>query len=84
MTRKRFLSRLVLAAVALSVAACTSSGPEDEPASPSEVRIGVLAPKTGASRAAGAEAQHGAELAAALVNGEEGATVSLAGAGSAW
>ena len=82
MTRKRFLSRLVLAAVALSVAACTSSGPEDEPASPSEVRIGVLAPKTGASRAAGAEAQHGAELAAALVNGEEGATVSLAGAGS--
>ena len=76
------MSRLVLAAVALSVAACTSSGPEDEPASPSEVRIGVLAPKTGASRAAGAEAQHGAELAAALVNGEEGATVSLAGAGS--
>ena len=76
------MSRLVLAAVALSVTACTSSGPEDEPASPSEVRIGVLAPKTGASRAAGAEAQHGAELAAALVNGEEGATVSLAGAGS--
>jgi branched-chain amino acid transport system substrate-binding protein len=82
MTRKRFLSRLVLAAVALSVAACTSSEPEDEPASLSEVRIGVLAPKTGASRAAGAEAQRGAELAAALVNGEEGGTVSLAGAGS--
>jgi branched-chain amino acid transport system substrate-binding protein len=82
MTRKRFLSRLVLAAVALSVAACTSSEPEDESASLSEVRIGVLAPKTGASRAAGAEAQHGAELAAALVNGEEGGTVSLAGAGS--
>jgi branched-chain amino acid transport system substrate-binding protein len=82
MTRKRFLSRLVLAVVALSVAACTSSEPEDEPASLSEVRIGVLAPRTGASRAAGAEALRGAELAAALVNGEEGATVSLAGAGS--
>jgi branched-chain amino acid transport system substrate-binding protein len=81
MTRKRFLSRLVLAAVALSVAACTSSEPEDEPASLSEVRIGVLTPKTGASRAAGTEAQHGAELAAALINGEQGA-VSLAGAGS--
>ena len=40
----------------------------------------MLAPRTGTSRAAGVEAQHGAELAAALVNGEAGA-VALAGAG---
>jgi branched-chain amino acid transport system substrate-binding protein len=47
----------------------------------SQVRIGVLVPKSGESAAAGAEALHGAELAAALVNGDEGA-VPLAGIGS--
>jgi branched-chain amino acid transport system substrate-binding protein len=77
----RLLSRMVLAAAVLSAAACTATEPEGEPASVSEVRIGVLTPRTGASRAAGVEAQHGAELAAALVNGDEGA-VSLAGVGS--
>jgi branched-chain amino acid transport system substrate-binding protein len=82
MTRKRFLSRLVLVAVALSIAACTSSEPQGETGSVSEVRIGVLAPKTGASRAPGTEALHGAELAAALVNDEEG-SVALAGLGGA-
>jgi branched-chain amino acid transport system substrate-binding protein len=82
MTRKRFLSRLVLVAVALSIAACTSSEPEGETGSVSEARIGVLAPKTGASRAPGTEALHGAELAAALVNDEEG-SVALAGLGGA-
>jgi branched-chain amino acid transport system substrate-binding protein len=79
----RFLSRLVLAAVALSVAACTASEPESEPASLSEVRIGVLVPKSGASAAAGAEVLRGAELAAALVNGDEGGPVPLAGLGGA-
>jgi branched-chain amino acid transport system substrate-binding protein len=77
----RLLSRIALAAAVLLVAACTASEPEGEPASVREVRIGVLAPKTGASRVPGTEAQRGAELAAALVNGEAGA-VSLAGAGS--
>jgi branched-chain amino acid transport system substrate-binding protein len=79
--RMRLLSGMVLAAV-LSVAACTASEPESESASVSEVRIGVLVPRSGASAAAGAEALHGAELAAALVNGEEGEAASLAGAGS--
>jgi branched-chain amino acid transport system substrate-binding protein len=81
MTRMRLLSRAALVAVALSVAACTASGPEGETSSVSEVRIGVLAPGSGASRAAGAEALRGAELAAALINGEEG-SVPLAGAGT--
>ena len=79
--RMRLLSGMVLVAV-LSVAACTASEPESESDSVSEVRIGVLVPRSGASAAAGAEALHGAELAAALVNGEEGEPASLAGAGS--
>jgi branched-chain amino acid transport system substrate-binding protein len=82
MTRKRFLSWTVaLVAAVLSVAACTSSKPEGGSGSVSEVRIGVLVPKSGRSAAAGAEALHGAELAAALVNGEE-RPVPLAGVGS--
>jgi branched-chain amino acid transport system substrate-binding protein len=82
MTRMRLLSRTALVAAILSVAACTASGPEDETSSVSEVRIGVLAPASGASRAAGTEALRGAELAAVLINGEEG-SVPLAGAGAA-
>ena len=78
----RLLSGMVLAVAVLSVAACTASEPESEPASVSEVRIGVLVPTSGKSAAAGAEALHGAELAATLVNGDEGA-VPLAGVGSA-
>jgi branched-chain amino acid transport system substrate-binding protein len=82
MTRKRLLSwTAVLAVAALSVAACTSSGPGGQTSSVSEVRIGVLVPKSGPSAAAGAEALHGAELAADLVNGDEG--VPLAGIGGA-
>jgi branched-chain amino acid transport system substrate-binding protein len=82
MTRMRLLSGTVLVAVALSVAGCTTSGPESQNSSVSEVRIGVLAPESGPSRAAGSEALRGAELAAALVNGDEG-TVQLAGVGTA-
>jgi branched-chain amino acid transport system substrate-binding protein len=81
MTRMRYLSGAVLVTVVLSLAACTSSEPERGSGSAGEVRIGVLAPRSGLSRAAGIEAQHGAELAVALINGEEGA-VALAGAGS--
>jgi branched-chain amino acid transport system substrate-binding protein len=78
----RLLSRMVLAVAVLSVASCTASEPESAPASGSEVRIGVLGPKSGESAAVGAEAQHGAELAAALVNGDEGGPAQLAGIGS--
>jgi branched-chain amino acid transport system substrate-binding protein len=82
MTRKRFVSWLAaLVAVTLSIVACTSE-PQEKTSSVSEVRIGVLAPKSGESAAAGAEALHGAELAAGLVNGDEGA-VPLAGIGGA-
>jgi branched-chain amino acid transport system substrate-binding protein len=79
MSRKRWLSCAALAAVVLSAGACTGSE-EPEGGSPSvrEVRIGVLAPRSGPSKAAGDEAQRGAELAADLVNGERG-PVSLVG-----
>jgi len=81
MTRKRFLSWTAALAVAtLSIAACTSSNDDGGTSSVSEVRIGVLVPKTGDSAPAGAEALHGAELAAALVNGDE-RPVPLAGVG---
>ncbi len=70
-----------LVAATLSIAACTSSEQQGQSTAPSEVRIGVLVPKSGESAAAGAEALHGAELAADLVNGGEGA-VQLAGVGS--
>lgn len=82
MTRMRLLSGTVLMAVALSVAGCTTSEPEQQNSSVSEVKIGVLAPGSGPSRTAGIEAQHGAELAAALVNGDEG-PLQLAGVGTA-
>jgi branched-chain amino acid transport system substrate-binding protein len=77
----RWLSRIALVTAVVSLAACTGGESGDETSSVAEVRIGVLAPTSGPRRAAGTEAQHGAELAAALINGEEGA-VSLAGAGS--
>jgi branched-chain amino acid transport system substrate-binding protein len=81
MTRKGFLCRTAtLVAAALSIAACTSSAPQDRTGSVGEVRIGVLVPKSGKSAAAGAEALHGAELAAALINGDE-RPVPLAGIG---
>jgi branched-chain amino acid transport system substrate-binding protein len=82
MTRMRLLSGTTLVAVLLSVAGCTGSEPEGGTGGVGEVRIGVLTPRSGASRAAGNEALHGAELATALVNGDEGA-VQLAGVGTA-
>jgi branched-chain amino acid transport system substrate-binding protein len=78
----RLLSRTALVAATLLVAACTASAPESENSSVSEVRIGVLAPESGVSKVAGVEALRGAELAAVLINGEEG-SVPLAGAGAA-
>jgi branched-chain amino acid transport system substrate-binding protein len=72
MSRMRSLSRAALAAVVLAAAACTSSGPKQQTPSLGEVKIGILAPRSGESRAAGTESQRGAELAADLVNGEQG------------
>jgi branched-chain amino acid transport system substrate-binding protein len=84
MTRKRLLSWTVaLVAATLPIAACTSSTPPQEPTSSlGEVRIGVLAPTSGPSRAAGIAALHGAELAAELVNDDQG-LAPLAGIGGA-
>jgi branched-chain amino acid transport system substrate-binding protein len=83
MTSKRFLSWTAALAVAtLSIAACTSSNDDGGTSSVSEVRIGLLVPKSGKSAAAGAEALRGAELAARLVNGDE-RPVPLAGLGGA-
>ena len=68
----RAWTRAALGVVVLAAAACTASrsGQAENPVG--EVRIGVLAPVSGADRAAGRDALRGAQLAAALVNGEEG------------
>jgi branched-chain amino acid transport system substrate-binding protein len=58
--------------VILVAAACTGSESDTRSSGVSEVRIGVLAPLSEANRAAGRDALRGAQLAAALVNGEEG------------
>ena len=64
--------RAALGVVVLVAAACTGSRSADEQSPVAEVRIGVLAPLSGANRVAGQDALRGAQLAAALVNGEEG------------
>ena len=83
MLRMRVLSGATLVAIVLSVAGCTSEPPPRQPASVGEVRIGVLAPTSGPSRAAGIQAQRGAELAASLVNGDQGPTPLLGTGGLA-
>jgi branched-chain amino acid transport system substrate-binding protein len=65
-------TRAALGVVVLMAAACTGSRSADERRTVDEVRIGVLAPLSGANRVAGQDALRGAQLAAALVNGEEG------------
>jgi branched-chain amino acid transport system substrate-binding protein len=62
----------VVGVVVVVAAACTGSSSEDRQGGPGEVRIGVLAPLSGPNRAAGTDEVRGAQLAAALVNGEEG------------
>jgi branched-chain amino acid transport system substrate-binding protein len=73
-------SRLIWLALVFLAAACTSSEPPSTTLD-GEIRIGVLAPLSGGDRAVGTEALRGAQLAAAMVNGEEG-DVSLAGVGA--
>jgi len=74
----RLWTRAALGVVVLVAAACTGSRSTDEQSPVAEVRIGVLAPLTGANRIAGQDALRGAQLAAALVNGEEGPVPLLA------
>jgi branched-chain amino acid transport system substrate-binding protein len=87
---RRSFRVLAAAALVLAAAACTSRQPDDQSAAVGEVRIGVLAPLTKESKAAGTDAVRGAQLAAALVNGEEGpirlagvSTTGVAGLGGA-
>jgi len=78
----RALTRLLAVAAVLVVAAsCTNSRSDTQPTPVPDVKIGLLAPLSGASGAAGADALHGAQLAAALVNGDEG-SVRLPGVGT--
>jgi branched-chain amino acid transport system substrate-binding protein len=69
----RAWTRASIVVIVLVAAACTSSDSGQTP-TPSEVKIGVLVPS---GKAAGVEALRGAELAAALVNGEEGSVPLL-------
>jgi branched-chain amino acid transport system substrate-binding protein len=83
MLRMRLLSGAMLVAIVLSMAGCTSEPPPRQPAAVGDLKIGVLAPTSGDSRAAGIQAQRGADLAAALVNGEQGPTPLLGTGGLA-
>jgi branched-chain amino acid transport system substrate-binding protein len=62
---------LVGTVTVLVAASCTSSQPESQP-SLGEIRIGLLAPLSGDRKAAGTEALRGAQLAALILNGEDG------------
>jgi len=68
----RAWTRVAVGVVVLVAAACTGSNSGRKESTVSEVRIGLLAPLSGPNRAAGQDALRGAQLAAALVNGEEG------------
>jgi branched-chain amino acid transport system substrate-binding protein len=68
----RAWTRAALGVVVLAAAACTGSRVPSQRPVVEEVRIGVLAPLSGANHAAGQDALRGAQLAAALINGEEG------------
>jgi branched-chain amino acid transport system substrate-binding protein len=73
--------RTLCVTLVVLAAACTASEPGSETGSVGEVRIGVLAPLSGGDKAVGTDSLRGAQLAAALVNGEE-REVSLAGVGT--
>jgi branched-chain amino acid transport system substrate-binding protein len=68
----RAWTRAALGVVVLAAAACTGSNAPSKRPTVDEVRIGLVVPLTGNSQAAGRDALRGAQLAAALVNGEEG------------
>ena len=77
----RAWSRALCVALVVLTAACTGSEPSSETTSVAEVRIGLLAPLSGPDKAIGTDSERGAQLAAALLSGDEG-EVSLAGIGS--
>ena len=62
---------LVCTITVLAAASCTGSEPESQP-SIGEVKIGLLAPLSGSAKAAGVDALRGAQLAASMLNGEDG------------
>ncbi len=64
--------RPLLVATVLVATSCTASQPGGQ-SSLGQVRIGLLAPLSGVDRAAGVDALHGAQLAAAMLGGEAGA-----------
>jgi branched-chain amino acid transport system substrate-binding protein len=71
MSAMRAWTRAALGVVVLAAAACTGSKAPSQP-TVDEVRIGLVVPLSGGNQAAGKDALRGAQLAAALVNGEEG------------
>ena len=77
----RAWSRVLCVALVVLAAACTGSEPPSETTSVDEVRIGVLAPLSGPDKAVGTDSLRGAQLAAALLSGDE-VELSLAGIGS--
>ena len=62
---------LVCTITVLAAASCTGSEPDSQP-SIGEVKIGLLAPLSGSAKAAGVDALRGAQLAASMLNGEDG------------
>ena len=77
----RAWTRILFLVLVILAAGCTGSEPDSETTSVEEVRIGVLAPLTGADKAVGTDSMRGAQLAASLLSGEDG-QVSLAGIGA--
>jgi branched-chain amino acid transport system substrate-binding protein len=78
---RRWSLFVISIAAALVATACTSLNREPATRVVPDVKIGLLAALSGSGAAAGAAAEHGAELAAALVNGEAG-SVRLADVGT--
>jgi branched-chain amino acid transport system substrate-binding protein len=76
----RAWSRVLCVALVVLAASCTGSEPSSPATSVDEVRIGLLAPLSGPDKAIGTDSERGAQLAAALLSGED--EVSLAGIGS--
>jgi branched-chain amino acid transport system substrate-binding protein len=68
----RAWTRALLACVVLIAAACSAAEQPESPPSIGEVRIGLLAPLSGDRKPAGTDALHGAQLAAAMLNGDDG------------
>jgi branched-chain amino acid transport system substrate-binding protein len=77
----RAWSRILFLVLVVLAAGCTGSEPDSETTSVEEVRVGVLAPLSGADKAVGTDSMRGAQLAARLLSGDVG-QVSLAGIGA--